>query len=77
MPFARALARQARHADGTFYGALVDPGAAAVLADVHRALVGLGFKDREARARVARIKTHVRALGSLEAALRAALAQMV
>jgi hypothetical protein len=65
------------HADGTVYGALVDPGAAAVLADVHRALVGLGFKDREARARVARIKTHVGALGSLEAALRAALAQGV
>jgi hypothetical protein len=34
----------------------------------------MGFKDREARARVAAARTHVGALGSLEAALRAALA---
>ena len=62
------------HADGSVYGAVEDPGAAAVLADVHQALVGLGFKDREARAMVARTRTHVGALGTVESALRAALA---
>lgn len=62
------------HADGTVYGAVSDLGAAAVLADVHSALVGLGFKDREARTMVARLRTHVGVLGSAETALRAALA---
>src|SRR4029079_10237842 len=47
------------HADGSVYGAVQDTGAAAVLADVHQALMGLGFKDREARARVAAVRTHV------------------
>jgi Holliday junction resolvase RuvA-like protein/HNH endonuclease len=61
------------HADGSVYGAPENPGSAAMLADVHQALVGLGFKDREARERVAAIRTHVGPLGSVESALRAAL----
>ena len=61
------------HADGSVYGAVENPGAAAILSDVHQALVGLGFKDREARARVAAVRTHVGRLASVESALRAAL----
>ena len=61
------------HADGSVYGAVANPGVAAILGDVHQALVGLGFKDREARARVAAVRTHVGSLGSVDSALRAAL----
>jgi Holliday junction resolvasome RuvABC DNA-binding subunit len=41
---------------------------------MHQALTAMGFKDREARARVAAIRTHVGVLGSFDSALRAALA---
>ena len=61
------------HADGSTYGAVANPNAAAILADVHRALVGLGFKDRDARARVAAVRTHMGPEASVESALRAAL----
>jgi hypothetical protein len=61
------------HADGSVYGAVRDTGAAAILSDVHRALTGLGFKDREAKERVAAVRTHVGQRGDLESVLRAAL----
>jgi Holliday junction resolvasome RuvABC DNA-binding subunit len=64
------------HADGSAYGAPVNPRAAAILADVHQALTGLGFKDREARRMVKEICPHVGADAtvSLEQAIRRALA---
>ena len=62
------------HADGSVYGAVQDTGAAAILSDVHRALTGLGFKDREAKERVAAVRTtHVGRHGDLESVLRTAL----
>jgi hypothetical protein len=61
------------HADGSAYGAPAHPRAVAILADVHLALTGLGFKDREARWMVKEICPHVGA-DSLEQAIRRALA---
>src|SRR5262249_19797835 len=64
------------HADGSRYGAPARPRVASLLSDVHRALTGLGFKDREARWMVAELRPQVGEHGtvSLEEAIRRALA---
>ncbi|HKA90452.1 MAG TPA: HNH endonuclease [Haliangiales bacterium] len=64
------------HADGSAYGSPARPRAAAMLSDVHQALTGMGFKDREARTMVAALGPHMGAAGEmgLEAAIRRALA---
>ncbi len=63
-------------ADGSRYGAPANPRAAAILTDVHDALTGMGFKDREAKWMVGELRPHVGADGSMrvEDALRRALA---
>ncbi|HKA90131.1 MAG TPA: HNH endonuclease signature motif containing protein [Haliangiales bacterium] len=48
-----------RHADGSAYGAPARPSAAAILSDVHVALTGMGFKDREARWMVGQVRPHM------------------
>ncbi|HKA88059.1 MAG TPA: HNH endonuclease [Haliangiales bacterium] len=64
------------HADGSTYGAPARPRVASLLCDVHQALTGLGFKDREARWMVAELRPQVGEDGtlSLEQAIRRALA---
>ena len=64
-----------RHADGSVYGAVANPRAAVVLTEVHQALTGLGFKEREARWMVGEVRTHVGADGTMrvEDAIRRAL----
>jgi len=63
-----------RHADDSVYGAPANPRAAAILlSDVHQALTGLGFKEREARRMVETIRPHVGAEATIEDALRRAL----
>ncbi len=61
-----------RHADGSVYGAPANPRAAAILADVHQALTGLGFKEREARRMVETVRPQLGADATLEDALRRA-----
>jgi hypothetical protein len=48
-----------RHADGTTYGGRVSPGATEVLAQAFGALTKLGYREREARAALDRVRTHV------------------
>jgi hypothetical protein len=64
------------HADGSAYGGPANPRAAVILTEVHQALTGLGFKEREARWMVKEICPHVGAdvTVSLEQAIRRALA---
>src|SRR5262249_7723141 len=64
------------HADGSAYGAPARPRVAVMLSDVHQALTGLGFKEREARWMVAELRPQVGEDGtmSLEQAIRRALA---
>jgi hypothetical protein len=64
-----------RHADGSTYGAVANPRAAVVLSEVHQAVTGLGFKEREARWMVGEVCRHVGACGmmSTEDAIRRAL----
>ncbi|MCZ7684567.1 MAG: hypothetical protein M5U28_39675 [Sandaracinaceae bacterium] len=66
------------HADGSAYGA---PTASAersrVLARVLEALVGMGFKQRDAQAMIDRAAPHVGPDATLDAAMRAALRQAV
>jgi hypothetical protein len=65
------------HADGSPYG---DPDADArdntILSTVHSCLRGLGFKEREARAGLDRVRPRVGAMSSSEEALRLALSSM-
>jgi hypothetical protein len=64
------------HADGSAYGGPANPRAALILTEVHQALSGLAFKEREARWMVKEICPHVGADAtvSLEQAIRRALA---
>ncbi len=50
-----------RHADGSSYGSIANPGAADTYAHAFRALCGLGFREREARAAPKHVRgqTHV------------------
>jgi hypothetical protein len=66
-----------RHADGTPYGSMVDAGAAASFEQAFHALRSLGFREGEARAALARIRSDVRFVnGTTEQLLRAALVVM-
>jgi Holliday junction resolvasome RuvABC DNA-binding subunit len=62
------------HADGTAYGeAAASPARAALLAQVLAALVGMGWKQRDAQAMVDRAKPHVGRDTTPGEAMRAAL----
>jgi len=64
-----------RHADGTSYGSVLDPHTTATHADAFRALRGLGFRETETRAALARIRVQPDLLGApIEKLLREALA---
>jgi hypothetical protein len=62
-----------RHADGSSYGAPASPHAAAILSDVHQALTGLGFKEREARRMVETVRPQLGADATTVDAVRCAL----
>lgn len=66
------------HADGTRYGGeRASPSRSSVLAKVLEALVGMGFKQREAQAMIDRAKPHVGNEPTFDQAIRAALRQAV
>lgn len=66
------------HADGTRYGApTASPSRSRVLSKVLEALVGMGFKQREAQAMVDRAKPHVGHEATFDQAMRAALREAV
>src|SRR5262245_41130667 len=62
------------HADGSVYGTAAKAEHTAVLVDLHQALRGLQFPDREARAMVDQVRPHMGGTATLEDALRMALA---
>ncbi len=64
------------HADGTPYGGeRASPARSRVLAKVLEALVGMGFRQREAQAMIDRAKPHVGNEPTVDDAMRAALRQ--
>ena len=66
------------HADGTPYGGeRASPARSRVLAKVLEALVGMGFKQREAQAMVDHAKPHVGHEATFDQAMRAALREAV
>jgi hypothetical protein len=63
-----------RHADGSRYGAVVDPHAAGVQGEAFRALRSLGFRESEAKSALAHVQEHSPSTGNTtEGILRAAL----
>src|SRR5678809_315309 len=62
------------HADGSVYGSAAKAANTALLVDIHQALLGLQFTERETRSMVNRIRTHVGASATFEDAIRMALA---
>jgi hypothetical protein len=66
-----------KHADGTAYGADVDPERADVMTDLFQALVGLGFRQRDSRWAVDQARAHVGDRGgSFDAVMRYALRRL-
>jgi hypothetical protein len=62
-----------RHADGTAYGGVVSPGVADAHAKAFRGLLGLGFREREARRALEQVGAHVGRDATVEVVLRSAL----